>query len=180
MRRKLQAAKRRLLILFKNIEDENTIPYKGIYVDSDLRVRTRSTSLLKYIEDMQTYTKTNASLVNVCWGIQLDTISFEYIGAPERVGMINGKTPKNSKISASAQKDYYHVYKGVGYIKEEVTFFQDNVVKNVPICKAITFYLRYLEVITEDGTIGYDWVTYIHSIRSSEKYTCGSIKDFQM
>ena len=148
------------------------VRYSGIYIDRNFRERTKQTSVEKYIEFMRAYSKTQNGLASVCWNINLkDTVDLAFQKSVAKAGYIFNTPPKqpNDRLT-------YQIYKGIGYIKEEIAFFKDNVVKNIPVCKELVFSLRYLEIIDKNGKQDFEWQVHVEAFKSQRSKDCGKIK----
>lgn len=173
--RRKEATERRLKSLFIDKQTNKMVPYRGTYLDKNLRFKKKRTTLVDYITYMQDYTKKSEGLISVCWNFGVDTLNFERdISSP--IGQINGKLPVNTRITKPSLDSFYHHYKAEGFIKEEIAFFHNNETTLKTICKAVDFSLCFLEVELEDGSVGYDWIIYVSKIDDAPRKACGDIE----
>ncbi|KGE85817.1 MAG: hypothetical protein ACE362_02985 [Phaeodactylibacter xiamenensis] len=176
--RRKRAVERRIRKYLGSLENDDFIPYEGFFLDENLEIKSKTTSVGEYIRQLQRYREEQAGLVNVCWSLNdTDTIQLEATGFKDKIGRINGRVPPWAEFTKENKpRDYYCVYYGEGYIREEVTFFKNNLMRRHIVCKKMSFYLRYLETKADDGSKTYGWRVYIARITDSKKGECKDIK----
>lgn len=110
----------------------------------------------------------------MCWNFKpSEEIEYKYV-AKELIGRVNGKIPPSATKTIREQpQEFYCIYQGAGYLREEITFFKDNLIHSYSVCKEVSFQLRYLEVDDEL----YEWRVVIAEIDNSN--TQGDCSDIE-